>query len=58
MRLTKDKIIKMLYEALTLAKEHLDYCGYGDAWEREAAEHQKLPETIAEALEKAKKYIK
>lgn len=29
---------KKLATALKHAKEHLDYCGYGDKWERECAE--------------------
>jgi len=26
-----------LLKALEMAKEHLEYCGYGDSWERECA---------------------
>lgn len=44
------KLEKQLYEALKAAKEHLDYCGYGDSWERECARAQKLEEKIDEAL--------
>lgn len=31
------KLAKQLFEALLAASEHLDYCGYGDAWESECA---------------------
>jgi hypothetical protein len=36
--------------ALAKASEHLDYCGYGDSWERECAIAGKLEETIQNAL--------
>jgi len=39
-----------LERALQAAKEHLEYCGYGDKWERECAEASKLEEQIEEAL--------
>lgn len=31
------KTKKALYDTLVKAKEHLEYCGYGDAWERECS---------------------
>ncbi len=31
---------------------HLDYCGYGDNWERECADASKLPERVAALLKK------
>jgi hypothetical protein len=37
-----------LTKALKVASDHLDYCGYGDSWERECARAAKLPEQIAE----------
>jgi hypothetical protein len=43
-------ILKELRDALQLASDHLDYCGYGDSWERECAKEQKLDEQIAAAL--------
>jgi hypothetical protein len=43
-----------LYEALAEAEAHLNYCGYGDKWEREAAKESKLAEKIESALEAAK----
>jgi hypothetical protein len=42
-----------LLSALKSAKEHLEYCGYGDKWEREYAEANKLEEKIDEAIAKA-----
>ncbi len=47
----QDKIA-LLRAALTAAQEHLDYCGYGDSWERECARKAKLEEQIDTALEK------
>ena len=47
-RLTVD--MPNLIDALRAAKEHLDYTGYGDKWERECAQVNKLEEKIDEAL--------
>jgi len=33
------------------AQEHLDYCGYGDRWERECADAAKLPNVIQSAIQ-------
>jgi hypothetical protein len=41
---------RILYEALEAASSHLDYCGYGDNWERECAEEAKLEEKMSFAL--------
>jgi hypothetical protein len=45
--------------ALRAASDHLDYCGYGDSWERECAMNRtngpNLPEVIIAALEAAEK---
>jgi hypothetical protein len=35
--------IERLTEALQAAYDHLEYCGYGDAWERECALSGKDP---------------
>lgn len=43
-------IIEKLYSALDAANDHLDYCGFGDSYERECATEQKLPEKILNAL--------
>lgn len=42
-----------LYAALQNASFHLDYCGYGDRWERECAEEQGLRKVISAALNQA-----
>lgn len=48
--MTDKEIIKQLKKALTNAQEHLEYCGYGDNWERECAESSDLAGTISKAL--------
>lgn len=40
--------IERLTAALKAASDHLEYCGYGDAWEREGTEG--LRNQIADAL--------
>jgi acyl-CoA reductase-like NAD-dependent aldehyde dehydrogenase len=45
--------VKQLTKALQAASDHLDYCGYGDKWEREVSE--KLPKQIERALKAAAK---
>ena len=50
------EIIIILREALEAASDHLDYCGYGDAWERECAIHHKLSDKINNALELSKDF--
>lgn len=47
------KLAKQLAEALKAAGDHLEYCGYGDSWERECADAEGLPEKIQEALKAA-----
>jgi hypothetical protein len=42
-----------LLEVLKLAEQHLEYCGYGDSYERECARDEKLPQKIATAIAKA-----
>lgn len=46
-----NEIIFKLLSALTKAKEHLDYCGYGNEWERECADAINLEEEINTAIE-------
>lgn len=48
--MTDAEKIKQLSEALQAAKEHLEYCGYGDSYEREGARLAGLPEKIDAAL--------
>lgn len=52
-----DQLIRTLHAALEAASEHLDYCGYGDSWERECAREAKLPEQIEAALAEAAQYF-
>jgi hypothetical protein len=39
-----------LVEALTLAEAHLEYCNYGDKYERDCAMQDKLPQIIRATL--------
>ncbi len=55
---SKDELIRTLGEALCKASDHLDYCGYGDNWERECAVEQGLEEEIEGAVGKYKEHIK
>lgn len=48
--LTDDEKVKVLRQALRAAMDHLDYCGYGDSWERECAKEAKLEETLEAAM--------
>lgn len=43
----------ILLDALNAAHEHLEWCGYGDSWERECAMEAKLPQKIEAALAEA-----
>lgn len=51
------ELIKELTNVLQSASDHLDYCGYGDSWERECARESKLEEKITASLEKANKFL-
>ncbi len=42
-----------LLEMLKEAYNHLDYCGFGDSWEREYAQKAKLDKRISAAIAKA-----
>lgn len=44
-------VINVLLTTLKDAQAHLEYCSYGDNWERECARDAKLPERIAKAVE-------
>ena len=44
------KLILILGRALKDASAHLDYCNYGDEWERSCAKESKLPKQIMDAL--------
>ncbi len=43
--------INALHDALTEAEKHLEFCGYGDSYERDCARSSGLPEKITKALE-------
>jgi len=45
-----DALLAQCEEALKASWEHHEYCGWGDAWEREVAEAQKLPDKMTAAL--------
>lgn len=42
-----------LYDALNDAHAHLEYCGYGDKWERECAKEAQLEQKIQAAIDAA-----
>lgn len=48
--MTDKQKIKLLRDVLEEARDHLDYCSYGDPWERECAQEKKLEEQIINAL--------
>lgn len=39
-----------LFQALVKAQRHLDYCGYGDSWERECAKASGIEKQIDTAI--------
>jgi hypothetical protein len=46
------KHAKELVALLAEARNHLEYTGYGDSWERSCAVETKLPERLNEMLER------
>ena len=50
-------LLKEVIEALQEANDHLEYCGYGDSWERECAIDGGLDKKIEAALEKGNKVL-
>jgi len=44
--------LKEAVDMLKEAHDHLEYCGYGDKWERECAREDKLDERIVNVLQK------
>ena len=50
----RDAHLARLVGALGAARAHLEYCGYGDSYERECAKQEKLPQLIDEALADAR----
>lgn len=50
MKTDRERIYQLVH-ALSEARDHLDYCGYGDKWERECAKESGLQELIEDTLE-------
>ncbi len=48
------ELAQALYTALNEAVSHLVYSNYGDSWERECAEHSKLPDRLDAVLERGR----
>lgn len=44
------EVLTTVVAALIEAEAHLEYCGYGDRFERECATEEQLPEQIQAAL--------
>jgi hypothetical protein len=41
-----EKVFKELVELFAEMADHLDFCGYGDQYERECARNDKLPQRV------------
>lgn len=50
------RVLIMTRDALQVANDHLDYIGWGDNWERQAA--PKIEEQIAKAFAECKEVLK
>ena len=50
--MTQDDIdyIEILEDCLIAAENHLDYCGYGDSWERKCAREDNLQNRLRAAI--------
>jgi hypothetical protein len=51
------ELLQQTLDALIEAQSHLDYCGYGDSWERECAAAQDLEGKIQRAIDAAQKEL-
>lgn len=51
---TKELTVKEVLELLQEAADHLNYCGYDNAWERKCVKELKLQERIERILEVGK----
>lgn len=49
-RAVSDEIVEEMARALAESLAHHEYCGWGDRWERECADEEKLPDKIESAL--------
>lgn len=56
--MNETRLIQQLGEALQDASDHLDYCNYGDKWERECAEYAGLRPKIEAALRELDGHLK
>jgi len=56
MRTDRERIYQLVF-ALSSARDHLVYCGYGDAWERECAKEQSLEDLIERTLKREQKVV-
>lgn len=45
-----NEVFEQVLDALKDASVHLEYCNYGDSWEKECAFAEKLDEKIAAAI--------
>lgn len=52
------EVLQQTLDALIAARDHLDYCGYGDSWERECARTQGLEEKLETAIAAAEEALK
>lgn len=52
---TRTSLEEQLLTALKAARDHLNYCGYGDRWERECADAAGLSDQIEAAIAAADK---
>ena len=51
------KELQHILHTMKEVNDHLDYCGWGDSWERECATAQKLPEKWEKALIKMQELV-
>jgi hypothetical protein len=56
-RTTPGVLIEQLTNALREAVGHLDYCGWGDRWERECAHASRLPEQLEAAVRAGESFL-
>jgi len=57
MNTQEELLFEQVYTALKEAQTHLEYCGYGDSWERELAKEEHLAEHIETALTVYEKFM-
>jgi hypothetical protein len=57
MNTREELLFEQVYTALKEAQAHLNYCGYGDSWERECAKEEHLEEHIETALTSYERFM-